>query len=134
MEVGSPATNGEGTFSLGETSDETLYRAATEDEFVRIVTVMEWGLAAGGLGFGFGLSYTPGVNHGELLRLFGVAADHDVLVYIHLRSAAEFRRGGRVHVIAVGLQRQDLRVERGWRHLRHQGGQRVRGVGNELAW
>ena len=87
-------STGEGTFSLGETNDATLYRAATEDELVRIVTLMERGLAEGGLGLGFGLSYTPGVSHGELLRLFGVAAEHDVPVYIHLRSAAEFRRGG----------------------------------------
>ena len=50
-----------------------------------------------------------------------------------VRSAAD-RGRRRVHVIAVGLRRQDLRVERGWRHVRHQGGHGVRGVGDELAW
>ena len=54
--------------------------------------MMGRGLEDGGLGFGFGLSYTPGVSHLELLRLFGVAAEHKVPVYIHLRSVDDFQR------------------------------------------
>ena len=87
-------SNSDGTFSLGESSDETLHRAATDDELERLMGMMRRGLADGGLGFGFGLSYTPGASHLELLRLFGVAADHEVPVYIHLRSSGDFRRGG----------------------------------------
>jgi N-acyl-D-aspartate/D-glutamate deacylase len=86
--------NAEGTFSLGESSDETLYRGATDDELSAVSALVEEGLAQGGLGIGVGLSYTPGASHEELLRLFGVAADHGVPIYIHLRSSGEFRRGG----------------------------------------
>ena len=85
--------NNDGTFSLGDTGDEALYRAATEEELVQVVTRLQQGLAEGGLGLGVGLSYTPGVSHAELLRLFGVAADHGVPVFIHIRSSTEFLRG-----------------------------------------
>ena len=87
-------SNTDGTFSLGETNDETLYRAPSDDELETLVDLMERGLGEGGLGFGFGLSYTPGASHRELLRLFGVAAGHDVPSYVHLRSSGDFRRGG----------------------------------------
>ena len=86
--------NGDGTFSLGESSDETLYREATDDELERLDGLMQRGLLQGGLGFGFGLSYTPGASHRELLQLFGVAAGREAPVYIHLRSSGDFRRGG----------------------------------------
>ena len=87
-------SNPDGTFSLGESSDDTLYRATSDDELGRLAERMERGLAEGGLGFGFGLSYTPGVSHRELLQLFGVAARHDVPSFVHLRSSGDFVRGG----------------------------------------
>ena len=87
-------SNADGTFSLGESSDSTLYRAASDAELGRIEELMERGLRDGGLGLGFGLSYTPGVSHRELLHLFGVAARYRAPVFVHLRSAADFVRGG----------------------------------------
>ena len=86
--------NTDGTFSLGESSDDTLYRAASGEEIVRLRQLMERGLRDGGIGLGFGLSYTPGVSHRELLQMFEVAAEHEVPAFIHLRSSAAFRRGG----------------------------------------
>lgn len=87
-------SNDDGTFSLGESGDDTLYRAVTAEEQARLDELMEQGLRDGGLGFGFGLSYTPGVTHDELLQLFGVAADHGVTSFVHLRSSGDFARGG----------------------------------------
>ena len=91
-------TSGEGTFSLGRggASDAYLYEPASEDELRRLTRLMERQLDQGGLGFGFGISYTPGANHEELLRLFGAAADRQVPVFIHLRSAGAFRAGGAI--------------------------------------
>ena len=88
------SVNSEGTFSLGESSDDTLYRAASDGELARLKELMEQGLHAGGIGFGFGLSYTPGVSHRELLQLFHVAAVSDVPSFVHLRSARDFAHGG----------------------------------------
>ena len=87
-------SNDDGTFSLGESGDDTLYRAVTAEEQARLDELMEQGLRDGGLGFGFGLSYTPGVTHNELLHLFGVAAGHGVTSFVHLRSSGDFARGG----------------------------------------
>ena len=87
-------SNDEGTFSLGESGDDTLYRAVSSAEQARLDELMERGLRDGGLGFGFGLIYTPGVSHDELLQLFGVAARQGAPSFIHLRSASDFARGG----------------------------------------
>ncbi len=87
-------SNADGTFSLGESADDTLYRAASDEEIDRLRQLMESGLREGGIGLGFGLSYTPGVSHRELLQMFQVAAEHEAPAFIHLRSAAAFQRGG----------------------------------------
>ena len=91
-------TSGEGTFSLGRGggSDAFLYEAASDDELRRLTGLMERGLDQGGLGFGVGISYTPGAQHLELWRLFATAADREVPVFIHLRSAGAFRAGGAI--------------------------------------
>ena len=86
--------NAEGTFSLGESGDGALYRAAGDDELVRLGELMESGLREGAIGFGFGLAYTPGASHRELLRMFEIAAAHDAPVFVHLRSSAAFVHGG----------------------------------------
>jgi len=91
-------TDGEGIFTLGRGggSDAYLYEPASEDELRRITQLMERELGQGALGFGFGISYTPGASHEEVLRLFGVAADRQAPVFIHLRSSGAFRAGGAI--------------------------------------
>ena len=86
--------NADGTFSLGESGDAALYRAASDDELTRLGELMESGLQEGAIGFGFGLGYTPGASHRELLRMFEIAAGYEAPVFIHLRSAAAFVHGG----------------------------------------
>ena len=85
---------GDGTFSLGASGDGALYRAATDAELARLGGLLEQGLREGGIGFGFGLSYTPGASHRELLEMFRLAARHAAPVFVHLRSPADFPRGG----------------------------------------
>ena len=87
-------SNADGTFSLGNSTDDALYRAATDEERDELQRLMAQGLREGGIGFGFGLSYTPGVSHRELLALFGLAAGYGAPSFVHLRSAAAFARGG----------------------------------------
>ncbi len=82
--------NDEGTFTLGR-GGAYLYEAASEEELRGIARLMEAGLDQGALGFGFGITYTPGAGHEELWRLFAAAADRQAPVFIHLRSAGAFR-------------------------------------------
>ncbi|MDP7692544.1 MAG: amidohydrolase family protein, partial [Vicinamibacterales bacterium] len=77
-------------------SDAYLYDAASEDELGRVAQMMGRGLDQGGLGFGFGISYTPGASHEELWRLFAVAAEREAPVFIHLRSSGAFAAGGAI--------------------------------------
>ena len=81
--------NDEGTFTLGR-GGAYLYEAASEEEMRRIARVMEAGLDQGALGFGFGVTYTPGAGHEEIWRLFAAAAGRRVPVFIHLRSTRAF--------------------------------------------
>ena len=86
-------SNADGTFSLGNSTDDALYRAATDEERGELGRLMEQGLRDGGIGFGFGLSYTPGASHRELLELFDLATRYAAPSFIHLRSASAFARG-----------------------------------------
>ena len=82
--------NDEGTFTLGR-GGAYLYQAASDEELRGIARLMEAGLDQGALGFGFGITYTPGASHEEIWRLFAAAADRRAPVFIHLRSAGAFR-------------------------------------------
>ncbi|MCY4506843.1 MAG: amidohydrolase family protein, partial [Acidobacteria bacterium] len=82
--------NDEGTFTLGR-GGAYLYEEATEEELRRVARLMQAGLDQGALGFGFGISYTPGASHEEIWRLFAAAAERGAPVFIHLRSAARSR-------------------------------------------
>jgi len=86
------------TFTLGRggSSDAYLYEEASEEELRRLTLLLESGLDQGGLGIGFGISYTPGASHEELWHLFAAAADRQAPVFIHLRSAAAFTSGGSI--------------------------------------
>lgn len=44
------------------------------------------GLEEGGLGFGLGITYTPGATREEILRIFEVARAQHVPIYVHLRG------------------------------------------------
>jgi len=90
--------DGDGTFSLADTADPDafLYDAASEEELQREARLMSRGLDEGALGFGFGISYTPGASHEELWRLFAIAADRGAPVFVHLRSAEAFQAGGAI--------------------------------------
>lgn len=65
---------------------EHAYREASDDEIEELVAMLAKGLDEGGLGLGFGITYTPGASRLEILRLFELAAERGVPVYVHLRG------------------------------------------------
>ena len=81
--------NDEGTFTLGR-GGAYLYEEASEEELRLVARLMQAGLDQGALGFGFGITYTPGASHEEIWRLFAAAAERGAPVFIHLRSAGAF--------------------------------------------
>ncbi len=70
------------------------YQKLSEERVEEIAGLIARGLDEGGLGIGFGITYTPGASRLEILRLFQLAAVRGVPAYVHLRSAGD--SGGRL--------------------------------------
>ena len=59
---------------------------ATDEQIAEIRRRIDAGLAAGGLGVGFGLQYTPGASKFEVLEAFRAAAKYHAPAFVHTRS------------------------------------------------
>ena len=66
---------------------EIIYEELDDDRIAELAALMEGGLAEGGLGYGFGITYTPGASRTEIFQLFESAAANGAPAYVHLRSA-----------------------------------------------
>ncbi|MBA4751077.1 MAG: amidohydrolase family protein [Sphingopyxis sp.] len=65
---------------------DALNRAATPEEEARIVAALDAEVAAGALGYGLGIEYTPGAGRREIYEIFKSAAAHQAPVFVHVRS------------------------------------------------
>ncbi|MGE0552953.1 MAG: amidohydrolase family protein [Gemmatimonadales bacterium] len=61
------------------------HHLATPEERQRILTTIQAGLEAGGLGIGFEVNESPGASREEILELFRLAERMGVPIYAHLR-------------------------------------------------
>ncbi len=85
-----------GSWALGNDADpnrqrlmklnDYAYKATNDEERRKLEALMVKGLEEGGLGFGLGITYTPGATREEILRLFEVAREQAVPIYVHLRG------------------------------------------------
>lgn len=66
---------------------DVIYQELDDARVAELAALMEQGLAEGGLGYGFGITYTPGASRTEILDLFESAAENGVPAYVHLRAA-----------------------------------------------
>ena len=82
------------TFSDFENKD------TTEEERTRLKELMDRGLDEGGLGFGLGITYTPGASRSEIFELFELASERDVPLFIHTRSS---NSGGTLGAFQEGI-------------------------------
>ena len=67
-------------------TDAGARRVASEAEIAEIRRGIETGLAAGALGVGMGLQYTPAASEYEVLEAFRAAAKYHAPVFVHVRS------------------------------------------------
>ncbi len=70
------------------------YQELSETRVAELAELIARGLDEGGLGIGFGITYTPGASRLEILRLFQLAAARGVAAYVHLRARGD--SGGRI--------------------------------------
>jgi dihydroorotase len=67
-------------------ASSAMYEALSDDEILEMTGLIAQGLEEGGLGIGFGITYTPGASRTEILRSFQVGAAHGAPAYVHLRG------------------------------------------------
>ncbi len=85
VDLGSWATRPPSDPELLELKDYA-YRATEEDEVPELLELLTQGLEEGGLGFGLGITYTPGASREEIFRIFQLAAERVVPIYVHVRG------------------------------------------------
>ena len=68
---------------------DIIYESLDDAQTAELTALMEGGLEEGGLGYGFGITYTPGASRTEIFDLFVSAEAHGVPAYVHLRAADE---------------------------------------------
>ena len=76
--------------------DSAGYNVASEAQITDIRRHIEAGLAAGGLGVGMGLAYTPAATRYEVLEAFRSAAKFKAPVFVHTRQYGETEPGSSV--------------------------------------
>jgi dihydroorotase-like cyclic amidohydrolase len=60
----------------------------TDAQLSELLHRLNLGLREGGLGIGFGITYTPGATHHEIFKAFAVAADLEAPVFVHVRASS----------------------------------------------
>jgi len=71
----------------------------TPDQFRAIESRLEHEIVAGALGIGMGLQYTPGATRSEVIHIFGIAARHQVPIFVHVRSSGPLEPGSSIESI-----------------------------------
>lgn len=83
---------------------------ASAEQLTEMERRIREGLEQGAVAVGFGTAYTPGADMAEVRRMFGVAAEHDASVHVHVRNgvagldstiAAAGAAGAPLHVVHV---------------------------------
>ncbi len=73
--------------------------AATPEQIARIQQRLRDELDAGALGIGLGIQYTPGATRLEIIDMFRVAAERQLPVYTHMRSAGRVEPGSAIESV-----------------------------------
>jgi len=84
VDVGHPVTAPPNERSVF--GDEAVYEPLEDEQIVELTGLIERGLEEGGLGIGFGITYTPGASRTEIYRAFQLAAARGAPAYVHLRG------------------------------------------------
>ena len=90
------ALSGEILPAAGPATDE----AASEERIRAMQERLRGELAAGGLGIGVGINYTPGAARLEMIEIFRVAAERGVPLWPHIRAAGYTEPGSSVESVA----------------------------------
>jgi len=99
---------------------------ATPEELLQIQQKLQQGLDQGALGIGYGINYTPGAMREEILAMFHIARENEVINFVHSRYMSELDSGGSVDAIQELIA--DAAISGAGLHIVHigsSGGKRV---------
>ncbi len=77
-------------------------RALTSSELDTLATLIEQGLTEGAVAVGFGIAYSPGATHTEILRMFQIATKMDASAHLHVRDFHTTRQWGDLYEVLAG--------------------------------
>jgi N-acyl-D-aspartate/D-glutamate deacylase len=80
--------------ATGGGSTEVALRALTPAEVDALAGLIERGLSEGAVAAAFGIEYTPGATHSEVLRMAELAARYNAPAHLHLRAFDRTRNWG----------------------------------------
>lgn len=95
---GSPSTQA-GISGILPKSGPATDSPATPDQMKRIEQRLRDEIAAGALGIGMGIQYTPGATRLEVIDMFRVAAGLKLPVYTHIRSFGRMEPGSAIEAV-----------------------------------
>jgi len=87
LDVGHFATAPPGSPEERSFGSEAVYDSLSDGQIVELTGLISQGLDEGGLGIGFGITYTPGASRSEIYRTFQLGAARGAPAYVHLRGA-----------------------------------------------
>ena len=70
-------------------SGDAAHRVATDEEKLSVINAVRQGLDDGAMGIGFGIAYVPTAGREEILRLFQLAGDRHLPVFVHMRGGGD---------------------------------------------
>ena len=80
-------------------SPELDDRRLTPAELDTLAALVEQGLREGAVAVGFGIAYTPGATHSEILRMVELAARYEASAHMHLRDWDATREWGELYEV-----------------------------------
>lgn len=87
---------------LGPASEDlqkAAHRAASPDERERAESLLRKALDEGALGIGMGIAYVPGATREEVHRVFRIAAERRVTLFVHVRYAGQVEPGSSIEAV-----------------------------------
>jgi dihydroorotase len=75
-------------FRIDAFGTKSARQPVSEAQLERTLALIEKGLREGALGVGFGITYTPGATHAEILAAFDRAASLEAPVFVHMRASS----------------------------------------------
>jgi len=73
--------------------DAAVENAPTTEQWNETLNLVRQGIDDGALGIGAGIAYTPKISREQILELFGLAGEHKVCLFVHMRNGGPVEPG-----------------------------------------